>query len=129
LLALQLGFGVEGVWFALAAGTLIQAIYIQTQWRRGRWLEVALRKSPLYESHLQHLSSEVRWRFVDTIRTPVMANNEAREHVNEIGVSYNLPEGTVVVEFANDDFWVSEGRQYIPRPVPKTTPVVAPAYD
>ncbi len=48
LLALRLGFGVTGVWWALCTGTVIQAAWVWTRWRGGRWLEVALRQSRVY---------------------------------------------------------------------------------
>ena len=127
-LALQMGFGVEGVWMALAIGTTVQAIYIQLQWRSGRWLEVALRKSPLYREHLKHLPEDTRKRFVDTIRTPVMARQEAWEELDSTGVTYHLPEGDIVVRFAEASFEVLQGKRLIPR---LAVPVgeVAPAYD
>ncbi|MEM6430928.1 MAG: MATE family efflux transporter [Deinococcota bacterium] len=129
LLALHLGMGVEGVWFALASGTTVQAIYIQLQWRKGRWLEVALRKSPLYQNHLRHLAHEIRWRFVDSIRTPIMARDDVREIVEDAGVSYHLPEGKVVVSFEHGDFQIDRGKKYIPRSVKSIPTAIAPAYD
>jgi hypothetical protein len=126
-LALRWGMGVEGVWLALAIGTTVQAIYIQLQWRSGRWLEVALRKSPLYRQHLKLLPESVCKRFVDTIRTPVMALG-AREQLDAAGVTYHLPEGDIVVRFADSHFDIDQGKRLIPRP---NLPVgaVAPAYD
>lgn len=130
-LALRWGMGVEGVWLALAIGTTVQAIYIQIQWRSGRWLEVALRKSPLYRQHLKPLPESVRKRFVDTIRTPVMALG-AREQLDAAGVTYHLPagdtEGSIVVRFADNHFDIDQGKRLVPRP---NLPVgaAAPAYD
>ena len=42
LLALVLDFGVQGVWWALVAGTSVQALYILLRWRSRVWVEVAL---------------------------------------------------------------------------------------
>ena len=132
LLALRLDFGVNGVWWALVAGTTFQAIYIFFRWRSKGWLEVALHKTEIYRRHLYHLSPTVTEHFLNTVRAPVMALDEATEHVSDTGVSYHLEEGEEVqVAFEQNGFEVQEGKQHVAEapPAPRPNTARAAAHD
>ena len=112
LLALPLGMGVEGVWWALFAGTTVQAFYVAGRWLSDRWLQVGLSKSRLYRLHLRHLPEDDQRRFLEEVKAPLMASGEARERVEESGVVYQLPGGRVELEFA-DSYRVVSGHELL----------------
>lgn len=98
-LALTLGFGVVGVWWALCVGTTVQALWVWVRWQGGAWRRVALRKSPLYRLHLRRLPEAVQRRFVGEVRTPLLDVAGSSEHLEENAVRYTLPQDEVVVRF------------------------------
>ena len=129
VLALPLGVGVAGVWWALFAGTTVQALYVWVRWRRGRWVGVALHKTPLYRRHLRGLPEAVQARFLETVRTPLMALEDATEHLTPEGVVYTTPDETYRVMFTGDDFTVSETPpEETNRPALEPTPQTTLAY-
>jgi putative MATE family efflux protein len=99
LLAFPLGLGVDGVWWALFAGTAVQAAHVAARWLGGKWTEVGLRKSRLYRLHLCQLPDELQRRFLAEVKAPLMAAGNARERVEEECVDYLLPQGTVRFAF------------------------------
>lgn len=112
LLALPLGMGVDGVWWALFAGTAVQAFYVAARWLGGKWVQVGLSKSRLYRLHLRYLSEEEQLRFLDEVKAPLMASGKTRERVEEHGVAYQLPQGTVELAFAGS-YQVLSGHQLL----------------
>lgn len=98
-LALRLDYGVDGVWWALAIGTLIQAAFVFLHWRSRHWKKVSLRRSHLWRTHLRHLPQDLQRRFLDEVKAPLMALGSTSELINERGVIYRLPEGEVHFEF------------------------------
>ena len=99
------------------------------RWRRGRWVGVALHKTPLYRRHLHALPKSAQRRFLETVRTPLMARDDATEEVNPAGVIYTAPGSVVKIAFTEDDYTVSETvpeEQRVPTPEP--APRAAPAY-
>ncbi|HEX7003279.1 MAG TPA: MATE family efflux transporter [Trueperaceae bacterium] len=114
-LALQLGMGVNGVWWALFAGTCIQAVYVAARWLSGKWLQVGLRKSRLYRIHLRHLPEEEQRRFLYEVKAPLMASGATRERVEEEGVVYQLPSGRVQLAF-DGSYRVVSGHELLPEP-------------
>src|SRR5690606_18150923 len=66
-LALQLDMGVDGVWYALAIGTIFQAGFIFWNWQSPRWLRISLEKSRLYRLHLRSLPHDRMHEFLDTV--------------------------------------------------------------
>lgn len=125
LLALRLGFGVVGVWWALSTGTVVQAAWVYLRWRGGRWVQVALHGSRLYREHLQGLSEPVLTRFLDEVRTPAMKLGAA-EHVTPEGVLYTLGSTELTVRFTQGSFQLSGSLR---EPVTSSAPVPAHAYD
>lgn len=99
-LALQLGWGVDGVWWALAAGTIFQAVFVFINWQSPRWLRIYLQKSRLYRLHLTRLSEEEMHGFLDEVKTPLMAAG-ASERVSPEEVRYRLAGRTVRVTVDN----------------------------
>lgn len=108
VLALVLDWGVEGVWWSLFAGTTVQALYVLHRWRSRAWVEVALRKTNVYRTHLQHVPAEVRERFLQDVRAPLMARDDTTEVVDADGVSYRMNDKVVQVVFLDGDFVVQE---------------------
>ena len=90
VLAIVLGFGVQGVWWSLVVGTSVQALYVFVRWRSRMWVDVALHKTKLYRDVLQPLPEAVQWRYLNEVRAPLMASPDATEHVGEGGVRYDL---------------------------------------
>lgn len=133
LLALSLGFGVVGVWWALCVGTTIQALWVTLRWRGVTWQRVALRKTALYRQHLHALPERAQRRFLTEVRTPLMAHLGATEGVDDEGVRYTLPQGVVRARFGAGEFELLEGQGLLPRPPsapdPARTPEVRYAHD
>jgi len=133
LFALTLDFGVSGVWWALCTGTTIQALWVALRWRSGAWLGVALRKTRLYREHLHALPEGVQRRYLDEVRTPLMAVSGTTEHVSAEGVRYSLPQGDVTLHFRAGHFEVIVGKDLLERArttgQPQSAPRAAYAHD
>jgi len=112
LLAFPMNMGVEGVWWALFIGTAVQASWVAFRWWSNVWPRVGLRKTRLYRLHLRHLPEHVQESFLNDVKAPLMAAGDAQERVTDERVSYQLPEGKVVVEFG-DGFTVVEGEELL----------------
>ncbi len=107
VLALPLGLGPAGVWWALAAGTALQAAITLARWRGGGWLRVAIRKTELWHEHLNAQPAEVQRRYLREIRTPLMALDGVTEEVDEAGVHYAKAGLDVRVQFRPGDYEVA----------------------
>ena len=131
LLALVLDFGVQGVWWALVAGTSVQALYILLRWRSRVWVDVALYKTKLYRSFLQPLPKEVQQRYLEEVRAPLMARVDATEHINADSVVYRLEHQEVHIRFSEADYEVVTRPDIpdMPTPNPATQPRTASAYN
>lgn len=105
-LALRLDMGVEGVWWALAAGTLFQAVFVSFNWLSKRWLRISLHRSRLWRFHLQGLPPERCNAFLDGVKARVLAEQGTSEHVDRDGVTYHTPEGEIRIRFEGD--WLVE---------------------
>ncbi|MEJ2357750.1 MAG: MATE family efflux transporter [Deinococcales bacterium] len=92
LLALHTPLGVDGAWWSMVAGVLVQALWVARRWLRGAWPEVALARQPLYRWHLRGLGRHERDRFLDGVRRPLLALGGSRELVDPEGVLYLLPD-------------------------------------
>jgi putative MATE family efflux protein len=88
LLGVAGGWGTVGVWWALFVGVSVQATWVALRWWRGRWIEVALRRSELWRAHLQYLDEAERRAFLEEVRAPTMAEAGTREVVDVEGVRY-----------------------------------------
>jgi putative MATE family efflux protein len=91
LLALRTPLGVDGAWWAMAAGTLVQAAWVAQRWFAGAWPEVALSRQPLFRRHLVGLAREPRERFLEGVRRPLLAVPGSREVVDPEGATYLIP--------------------------------------
>jgi putative MATE family efflux protein len=98
-LALRLQLGIDGVWWALAGGTLVQAVFVQWNWVSPRWKRVGLQRSQLWRLHLRHLPEQLQQQFLSEVKAPLMALEQVSERVNAAGVAYHLSDGTVHFEF------------------------------
>ncbi len=116
LLALPLGLGVEGVWWALLAGTAVAAVYVLARWRSGRWIEVALRRSELYRLHLEKQPQDVQNAYLEQVRTPLMGQPGVIERVDEEGVTYERRSGAVHVTFGAEGYVLEPDPSLPPTP-------------
>ncbi|MFA5568567.1 MAG: MATE family efflux transporter [Trueperaceae bacterium] len=107
LLALRLGMGPAGVWWALAAGTALQAGITFWRWSGRGWLRVAIRQTTLWREHLRDQPLEVRRRYLEEVRTPLMAIDGVIEEVDEVGVHYETTGLDVRVRFGPNGFEVA----------------------
>lgn len=107
LFAFPLGFGVTGVWYALAIGIAFDALVMGLRWRTNVWPRVALHKSDVYRTHLHNLSQADQRRYLEEVRTPLMGQPEVREKVTAAQVVYVLMDRTVTVSFENGGYHVA----------------------
>jgi putative MATE family efflux protein len=115
LLALTLDIGVVGVWWALVAGTVFQAGYVLFRWQSRRWVRIALHKTEIYRSHLHALNESVREQYLSEVRSRLMAQPLASEHVTPDGVTYQMEEGDVSVRFSGGHYLVTGGLPAAPQ--------------
>ena len=108
LFAFPLGYGSLGVWYALAVGSILDALYMGLRWRGKIWLNVALHKSEIYRQHLRHLSETMQQKYLREVRTPFMAGAHVQEQVFTNKVVYTLAEGNVTVCFRNGSYQFNE---------------------
>lgn len=104
LLGLGLGWGPSGVWLGLLAGTTVSALWVLRRWRSRRWVQVALRTSPLYRQHLAGQPVEVQRRFLQEVRARLMAEPDAVEQVDAEGVTYRLSERALRATFGAEGY-------------------------
>lgn len=113
LLGLTLNLGASGVWIALVAGTAVSGIYVLIRWRSDAWIDVALHKTEAYRQHLKKLPQDIASNYLDTIRTPIMALSDSTEHVEENSIHYHLPKGEISIDFSDESFNISQGKDLI----------------
>ncbi|MCA9840323.1 MAG: MATE family efflux transporter [Trueperaceae bacterium] len=104
ILALKMGYGINGVWIGLALGNLVQAILLLNRWLQKPWINVALKKSMLYRKHLANLPENLQEQFLEEIRAPIMRQKNMAEFVDEEGVSYQSDLETLRYTFQNGGF-------------------------
>ena len=107
LLAIYFEMGSMGVWYGLVIGMILEGISMLIRWRGSAWPGVALRKSAVYQQHLEPLPAPVQTRFLDTVRTRLMAMPETTEEVLDKHIIYHTPDGDMTVVFNNNDFELS----------------------
>jgi putative MATE family efflux protein len=98
LLGVVAAWGTLGVWWAFFIGISVQAGWVGLRWRSGAWIDVALRRSLVWRSHLHRLPEAERRAFLDDVRTPAMAQDGTREFVGDDGVHYER-DGAVVAHW------------------------------
>ena len=107
LFAILLGWGSTGVWIALVVGTVLDALYMAYRWRGSAWYHIALHKTEIYRRHLQHLPEMIQQQYLRDVRTPLMAEPTAREHVEAERVVYTLSDREVQVQFRTQGYELS----------------------
>jgi putative MATE family efflux protein len=108
VLALPLGWGVNGIWVALAVGNVIQGVFVLVRWWRERWLVVAPKTTDLYRLHLQALPVALQRQFLREVRTPLMRLQGVSEQVDTEGVCYSSPEKTIRYSFDQHAYHIQE---------------------
>lgn len=107
-LAIVLGWGADGVWYGIAIGTVLDALYMGLRWRGKAWLKVALEKAAIYRQHLSKLPESVLERYLTEIRSPLMAQTGAFEDVTPDGVIYHLEDREVEIQFSSQSYKIVE---------------------
>lgn len=110
-LALPLGWGVNGIWIAMAVGNVIQGVFVLVRWWRERWLVVAPKTTELYRLHLQSLPVALQRQFLREVRTPLMKLQGVSEHVDAKGVYYSSPKKTVRFIFDQHTYYIEKGEE------------------
>ncbi len=103
-LAITLGFGVNGVWWAMGLSMIVSAVYVMVRWTSGKWRDVALKKTDVYRFHLKHLDPLVQQRFLEEVRTPMMAQLDVQETVDAERVHYQTNKENVFVHFSKNGY-------------------------
>ena len=104
----MLDFGVVGVWWASAIGTLVQTIILIVRWLGKRWFSVALYKTDLYRQHLKFLPEDEQRRFLKEVRAPLMKQEGMTEQVNEQAVIYDSLNSRFKVTFAENRYLLQQ---------------------
>ncbi|MEM7118959.1 MAG: MATE family efflux transporter [Chloroflexota bacterium] len=102
--AFPLGMDLLGVWIGLAIGLLLDGVYLGWRWRSNVWEQVAIARTDLYRKHLGQFSAETRADYLETIRTPLMAQPKTTEIVTENSVIYKLPDQDIVVDIEDGGY-------------------------
>ncbi len=103
-LAITQGYGINGVWIALAVGNFVQSLLLLARWLRRPWIKVALKKSELYRKHLSTLPETLQNQFLTEVRTPLMKKKNIAELIDEQGVSYSNEKKTLRYTFTQDSY-------------------------
>jgi len=104
LLAFPLGFGYVGAWMGIIAGRVLDSIVMMYIWTRHKWMRVALEKTALFRTHLQYLTPENIDRYLEEVRTPLMAKSGMVESVMEHQVVYFQSNTSKVIKFSQGDY-------------------------
>lgn len=104
MLAFPLGWGYPGIWLGLAAGRILDSIFLVIVWNRKRWKWKALYKTPIYRGFLKHLPTKELKKYLSTIRTPQMGIRGTQEILEEHQVKYVGPKGTTIIYFEGNTF-------------------------
>lgn len=106
LFGITLGFGAEGVWWAMGLSLIVLAAYVFARWRGGTWREVALKKTEVYRNHLKTMDVDARERFLAEVRAPLMSLPDMQEVVDAKSVRYHGKKEDVTVRFGPDGYHV-----------------------
>ncbi len=104
LFAFVLGGDIIGIWWSLTVSTTLNGLFILWMWIRRPWSQVALRKSAIWRTHLQHLTADKQSEFLSTVKAPLMAIEGMVENVSESSVVYSDGKQTTEVKFTEGSF-------------------------
>lgn len=107
ILAIPVGLGAIGVWYGMAFGRVVDGIYMWWVWRARKWIDVALEKTVVYRTHLKALPKAEMQRYLKEVRSVYMAQPNTMEVVSDQKVEYRSPGQTVIVQFKDQRFAVS----------------------
>lgn len=108
VLAIPLELGAIGVWYGMAFGRVVDGIYMWWVWRARKWIDVALEKTAVFRTHLKNLSNKELDRYLNEVRSVYMAKPNTMEVVSEQKVEYRSPGQTIIVQFKDQSFAVSQ---------------------
>ena len=73
-------------------------------WIKQNWQKVALEKTTIFRTHLQHLSPPNLQRYLEEVRTPMMKISGTLEKVSSNEVIYQQGDLDKVIRFEKGDF-------------------------
>ena len=104
VLAFPLNWGYPGIWVGLAAGRILDSIFMWVVWNQRQWKWKALYKTPIYRRFLQYLSPDELDRFLSTVRSLQMGKAGTQEILEEDRVKYVGPQGTTLIYFEGSSY-------------------------
>lgn len=104
ILAFPFGMGYTGAWIGIIAGRLLDSIVLSYIWWKRNWLQVALKKTTIFRTHLQYLSANNLQRYLEEVRRPMMKVSGTLEKVNPETVIYKQGQLHQVIRFEKGDF-------------------------
>jgi putative MATE family efflux protein len=99
LLAFPLEMGSAGIWWGVIIGRLADTLTLGYIWWRRQWPMVALRKTAIYRTHLQHLSAEELSRYLRSIRQIQMQEKGMLEIVQTDRIIYDNGKHQLQIRF------------------------------
>jgi len=103
-LAFYMNMGYMGVWIGIIAGRFLDSMVMMYIWVRKKWLRVALEKTVLFRTHLQYLAPDNLDRYLEEVRTPLMAKSGTVENVLEHQVVYLQSNKSKVIKFSKSNY-------------------------
>jgi hypothetical protein len=113
VLAMPLQMGSRGVWLGIAAGMVLDGLFMGWRWRSNIWMRIALQKSAVYRQHLKNLSQAAQERYLEDVRARFMFLDGTKEQVDDEVVRYMGPKCNVAITFADDEYTVTRNPQPI----------------
>ena len=104
VLAFPFGMGYTGAWIGIIAGRVLDSIVLSYIWWKQNWLQVALKKTTIFRTHLQYLSSDNLQRYLEEVRRPMMKVSGTLEKVGPKKVIYKQGAFNQVVRFEKGGF-------------------------
>ena len=104
-LAFPMGMGYVGAWLGIVSGRVLDAVMMSYFWLRRKWIQVALEKTTIYRTHLQHLTANNLATFLKEVRTPLMAKSGTLEIVSTDKVIYKTANSEQIYTFGETTFY------------------------
>jgi len=82
----------------------LDAVMMSYFWLRRKWIQVALEKTTIYRTHLQHLAANNLATFLEEVRTPLMAKSGTLEIVSTDKVIYKTANSEQIYTFKNKTY-------------------------
>jgi len=104
-LAFPMEMGYAGAFIGIVLGRVLDAVVMSYFWLRKNWIQVALKKTAIYRTHLQYLAKNNLTAFLKDVRTPLMAKSGTLEIVSADNVIYKTGNAEQVYKFEDTSFY------------------------